>query len=77
MSAPTVPPATPVGRAPSSGAPTPPAADRARTVTANSALGHALRRLAHETAHPGTAYVAEFESSIGFEPPVGLEAPMR
>ncbi len=44
--------------------------DRTRTVTANNALGHMLRRLEQEAANPDAAYFAEFESTIYAESPM-------
>ncbi|QFR01544.1 hypothetical protein F9278_41220 [Streptomyces phaeolivaceus] len=52
------------GRAPAGAGPVRPAEDRPGTVAENSALGHVLRRLAREAAHPEASYIAEFESSL-------------
>ncbi|MDX2528086.1 hypothetical protein PV367_06165 [Streptomyces europaeiscabiei] len=39
----------------------------------NSALGHVLRRLAWEAAHPDATHPAEFESSLECEAEASME----
>jgi FXSXX-COOH protein len=60
-------PDTSEDRAASGARPIGPAEDRPGAVTETSALGHVLRRLAREAAHPDATYPAEFESSLPSE----------
>lgn len=68
-------PDMPAGRAPAGAGPIGfaedrPGEDRSGAVTENSALGHVLRRLAWEAAHPDVPHPAEFESSLECEAPM-------
>lgn len=64
------PPDLSAGRASSSADPIGPAEDCPDTVPESSALGHVLRRLAREAAHPEVPHLAEFESSLECETPM-------
>lgn len=66
-------PDRPAGRAPSGAGPIRPAEDRHGAVAENSALGHVLRRLAWEAAHPDATHPAEFESSLECEAEASME----